>query len=332
MTWKKSTNLVIGIGISIVCLWLALRNTHFSVLLEVSKNADRLWLGLAAVSLILAIITRSIRWVVLLEVKRGAWNSIWSQAIGYLFTNLLPMRLGEVARVYVMSTRCNLPFFQVGASAIIERLSDVSAVILAFILILPWMNIPPSVSLPMKILASAAGFVFIAIFLLFRFRTRLESFFSKAQAYLPWLSVLKISTVWSELIQGIAPFVNDWKIFSKSVFWTITTWTFSIGMYYAVLRAFHPGSTIIEAIFMTVSLSCAVSIPSSPGFIGIFQFVGQQALVIPFGDKYDETTALAIALSAHAIYYILTTFLGMIGYWKIGLSMAELLRKMEKYH
>ena len=75
---------------------------------------------------------------------------------------------------------------------------------------------------------------------------------------------------------------------------------------------------------MIASLSLAVIVPSSPGFIGVFQFVGQQALVIPFGDKYSVSSALAITLIAHIVYYVLSTLLGMIGLWRIGQSFADL--------
>ena len=77
---------------------------------------------------------------------------------------------------------------------------------------------------------------------------------------------------------------------------------------------------------MMVSLSFAVIVPSSPGFIGIFQFIGQQALVIPFGLKYSVSSALAIALIAHLVYYILSTLLGIIGVWRIGQSFTNLMR------
>lgn len=58
--------------------------------------------------------------------------------------------------------------------------------------------------------------------------------------------------------------------------------------------------------------------PSSPGFIGVYQFAGQQALVLPFGTKYDASTALAIALVSHLAYYLLTSVIGVIGLWQMG--------------
>ena len=57
----------------------------------------------------------------------------------------------------------------------------------------------------------------------------------------------------------------------------------------------------------------------------MFQFVGQQALVLPFGAKYDPATALAVTLVTHLLmYYLITTSLGVIGLWRLGESFAGL--------
>lgn len=110
--------------------------------------------------------------------------------------------------------------------------------------------------------------------------------------------------------------------------WSVVTWALSIGMFWAVLYSFRADSTLVEATFMVVALSLAVTVPSSPGFVGVFQLVGQQALVLPFGAKYDVATALAITLSAHLAYYLITTVLGIIGLWKLGGSFVNLGRSI----
>jgi uncharacterized membrane protein YbhN (UPF0104 family) len=66
-----------------------------------------------------------------------------------------------------------------------------------------------------------------------------------------------------------------------------------------------------------------VSLPSSPGFIGVFQFVGQQALVTPFPDRFTPAAALTVALLYHAVYYVTTTALGAVGLARLGLSLRS---------
>ncbi len=77
---------------------------------------------------------------------------------------------------------------------------------------------------------------------------------------------------------------------------------------------------------MLVALALAITVPSSPGFIGVFQLVGQQALVVPFANRYDLGTALAITVVVHATYYVITTLLGLGGLWYLGQPLTGLAR------
>jgi uncharacterized membrane protein YbhN (UPF0104 family) len=140
---------------------------------------------------------------------------------------------------------------------------------------------------------------------------------------LPLLPAEKIVARWRELVRGFLP-LTRWRTALRAVGWSLVTWAFSIAMYWSVLQAFRPDGRVVEAAFMMVALSFAVAVPSSPGFVGVFQLVGQQALVLPFGAKYDAANALAITLTAHLVYYLLTTTLGVIGLWRLGESFMTL--------
>jgi hypothetical protein len=101
---------------------------------SVISGGNYYWLIPAAVAQLIAILMRSQRWAVLLDRKYELEASVWSQGIGYLFTNLFPFRLGEVARVLVMSERCKMPIVQVAGTAIVERLLDVGTMIFALVI------------------------------------------------------------------------------------------------------------------------------------------------------------------------------------------------------
>ena len=73
----------------------------------------------------------------------------------------------------------------------------------------------------------------------------------------------------------------------------------------------------------TAIIAIGISVPSSPGFVGIFQFIGQQALVAPFPERYSLGSALSIALLAHAVYYVLTSGAGLLALLRLGLSLND---------
>jgi len=163
----------------------------------------------------------------------------------------------------------------------------------------------------------------VALWLVVRFREASQRLLDRLLVRLTFLPRQAIQARWGELVEGLAPLVNL-RSGSAAVLWTVIAWIFSISIYMLVLLSFQSNATVLEAVFIVVALALAITVPSSPGFIGVFQYVGQQALVLPFGGKYDESTALAITLTAHLIYYLITSGLGLLGLWQSRASFARL--------
>jgi glycosyltransferase 2 family protein len=318
----------VGCTISMACLWLALRHVPVAELGYSVARANLSWLLLAIALQLLAVIARAQRWVVLLGEKGRLADSFWAQGVGYLFTNVLPLRMGEPARVIIMGERCKLPIMQVAASALVERVLDVVTIVLALILVLPWMNVPTLVIRTGMTFGLLSLTAIIVSLLAVRFGSGSERLLQYLFKAIPALPIEAIIGRWRELIIGLSPLAR-WQVAWQGVVWSLASWAFSIGMYWCVLRSFQPDGSLVEAVFMVVALSFAVTVPSSPGFVGIFQLVGQQALVLPFGAKYEATNALAITMTAHLIYYLLTTLLGIIGLWQLGESFGNLGRMIK---
>lgn len=323
MNLLKSWRFWLGCTLSVFCLWLAFRKVPLGELVRAAAGANLLFLMAAFTVQFLAVVSRAPRWLVLLDKKSGLANSFWAQCVGFLFTNVFPLRLGEPARVLVMSDRCRIPVMQVAASAIVERLLDVAANVLVLILVLPWMEVPAL----MKRAGMVSGILVLTglgvLILVVRFGRQTERLLQTVCAYLPLLPAEKVVARWRELVIGFHPWTR-WRSAMLAGGWSLVTWGLSLSMFWSVLRAFQPDARVVEAAFMMVALAFALAVPSSPGFVGVFQFVGQQALVLPFGAKYDPAGALAITLTAHLVYYLLTTALGVVGLWHLGESFVNI--------
>jgi uncharacterized protein (TIRG00374 family) len=323
MKLKNWIKIFVGLAITVVCLWLAFRKVPFVELTKAISGGIYFWLIPAVIAQLFAILMRSQRWVILLDRKSELQASIWSQGIGYLFTNLFPFRLGEVARVLVMSERCKIPAVQVAGTAIVERLLDVGTMIFALVLVLPWMQVPSAIIKSGEIFAVLVLLGILIIILLAKFKETSFALIERMCAHFRFLPKSMIIARWEELIQGLTPLLRG-SIALWAVAFSLLSWLSSGFVYVCSIQVFQPTGLFLEAVFMMVSLSLAVAVPSSPGFIGVFQFVGQQALVIPFGVKYTVSTALAITLIAFLVYYILSTLLGIIGMWRLGQSFSGL--------
>jgi hypothetical protein len=309
--------------VTLACIWLAIRRIPLSELTAALSGGNYLWLLPAMLAQTIAILLRAQRWVTLLDRRRALPASIWSQGIGYLFTNLFPLRLGEPARVLAMSQSSGISIPRVAGTALVERLLDVGSMILALLLVLPWMQFPAPVIRSGQVFAILVLFGILGIILLARFSALSFAVLDLVCARFPVLPGARITEAWGELLGGLTPLLR-WSVAWKVIALSLLTWLCSGLVFFCAIQVFQPAGLFLEAVFMMASLSLAVAVPSTPGFIGVFQFVGQQALVIPFGAKYSTSRALAISLIAHLIYYALSTLVGILGIWRLGLSFSNL--------
>ncbi|HYU18951.1 MAG TPA: lysylphosphatidylglycerol synthase transmembrane domain-containing protein [Chloroflexota bacterium] len=312
--------LVIGFAVSGVCLVLAFQNVHLEELADALSRTNYWWLGPAALGQLIALFARARRWQVLLMNRAGFGELFWAQAIGFLGTNLFPLRAGEAARVLVASRQTGLPLVQVGVSAVVERALDVATILCLLGSLLPLIHVPSAVlaaALPLGAALIAVALITLTLLLLGQ---RGEAAVGKLAGWLAGSRQRALAARWRELMVGFHA-LRQPVAFAEALGWSALTWAVSVATYWATIEAVVPGSSFVEPAFAVAVLSIGISVPSSPGFVGVFQLVGQQALAVPFPDRYTLTSALTIAILANGVYYVLTTGVGMVGLLRLGLSL-----------
>ncbi len=321
-----SPGLWLGLLLSAVCLWLAFRQVPFRALGETLSGATYGWLVPAIGLHLLAVWARAARWQALLDARGILADAFWAQGVGFLFTNAFPLRMGEPARVVTLAGRCRLPILRVATSAVVERALDVGTILGILALVLPWMHVPPLV---LRASQTFAALLLVAVGLmaiLLHMRERAEAVLRRLLGRLR-LPADGLMQRWRELLEGLQALLHR-GVALRGLGWSLAVWALYVGFYWCVLRGFRTDPTLVEAGFMVVALALAISVPSSPGFVGVYQLAGQQALSLPFGDRYDPGIALAITLVSHVAYFLLTSLLGAIGLARMGVTFGDLVGRI----
>jgi glycosyltransferase 2 family protein len=317
-----TAKILLGLVVSAACLAVAFASVPVDELTSAIGRAGYGWLLVAVAGQVVALLVRAVRWRLLLLGRAGFSELFWAQAIGFLVTNVFPLRAGEAARVLVVAQRTGLPLVQVATSVVLERALDVATILALLVLLLPLMQVPTAVLAGAGVLTAAlvAGFACITTLVLLGDRGRwiLAAVAGRLPKRIgPW-----VMERWQELEVGLAA-LRSFRAVVEITGWSILTWASSIVMVWAVIEAIAPGASWIEPAFMIVALAIGVSVPSSPGFIGVFQLIGQQALLTPFGYRYSAGEALAIAVLTHLVYYVVTSAFGTVGLARLGLSLKR---------
>jgi hypothetical protein len=97
--------------------------------------------------------------------------------------------------------------------------------------------------------------------------------------------------------------------------------------HYFILLAFIPQATLLWMVFAISVAMIGVALPSSPGFIGVYEAAYVGALSV-YGVTYEN--ALAFALVDHVFYIGLTGGVGSYALIREGLSLSQLVRRVQQ--
>jgi uncharacterized membrane protein YbhN (UPF0104 family) len=322
MSGRLRTPIKIGVGLAVsaVCLWLAVGQAPVAELVGVLDQVNYWWLLVAVLGNVVSLWGRGCRWRVLLANCGTRMEYFWAQSIGSLLTNVFPLRAGEAGRVVIVSRRVGLPLVQVGASVVLERAVDLAVVLSLLAVLLLSMDVPWPVTATGLALGAALAMAWLGVLVLLVFGQRLTGLVEVVARRLPPRLAGPAVEAWRHVLTALEP-LRDARVVAEVVGWSGVIWLSAIAAFWASIEAVVPGASLLEASFALTAVALGVALPSSPGFIGVFQLIGQQALVAPFPDRYTAASALMIALLNHAAYYVTTSALGLIGLARLGMSL-----------
>jgi len=156
---KNLLKIVVSVAVSLVAGYLALRNVQLDQVMDGIRQADVISVVVVMILLTAAQVLRSVRWGLLLApLERFSQRLLLPvTCIGFLFVWILPARLGEVARPYLLSQNSKVDLSPAMGSVVLERLIDSIFLVVLLAICLP------ALRLPSLILSSFKGFVFILL-------------------------------------------------------------------------------------------------------------------------------------------------------------------------
>lgn len=324
---KKQLRFWIGLGISLIGLWLALRGVPFNELGEMLAHANYWWLIPALVFHLLSVIARSERWRVLLGAERvDSATSFWVMNLGYLISNVVPARVGDPARAVIIDQRCHTGFPRALSTVIVERIFDVLAVVLGLVLLIPFMQLPANAMQWIRVFGVLGLVAILGIVFLLTQRALTERVLVAILARIPRLSPDKWLARWRNLMSGF-DVLGSGRGAVIVTGWTIIGWIGTAGVFWAVLRAFIPSASLVPPVFVMCIQGFAMAVPATPGNWGVFEVVGREGLVIPFG--YPAGQAISYTVALHFFEYLAVNALGVIALMKYSLSLGDISAKAE---
>ncbi len=325
---KKWQGLALGLLISVIALYLALRSVNLSDAVDALAGGNYIWVLPAFAFSVVGLFLRAIRWRVLLDGRIPLPRSFSILNISYIVNNILPARLGEVARAF-LATRVDppIPVFTSLSTIVTERIIDMLMVVIMLagvLLVLP--NMPPEVAgvgLTMGVTALVA-FTLLVVFA--RRNDWAHALLRLVLRILPPLERLHLGNMLDRALDGLKPLTNVRGLLAVA-FWTVISWVFSVIAGYVLMYALYDNPRWDAAMLFIAAASFAIAVPATIASIGPFEYSVLISLVAVYGDTpATQATALSFALVLHTLNVTTYAIMGALGMVQEGVSLGQVTR------
>jgi uncharacterized protein (TIRG00374 family) len=315
-----------GAIISIVLIGAILYFVDIPRVIAAIRAADYRILAVAVVLGFAWMFIRAIVWRTLLRDRAPFRDVFWSLGEGYLLNNILPLRLGELGRAFMLSRKTDLQFVEILPTIIIERAVDIAYTAAIFLGALPFVTGTAGANRIGIVVGVVVVIGLLGMYLLARNDQWALDTFHKLSAR--WPVVQRVGGGLLEpFLAGLTVLTNGW-VFVRFLFWMTLNWALAIVNYYLTIRAFFPQTQITWAMFGLGAAAFGGAVPSLPGAVGTFEGAFGGALTLLTGDR---STALAVALVARFFNYLTSFTIGGFALAREGESLSGIYRQLMSF-
>ncbi len=331
MNMSSIGRFLIGLAVTAACALLLLRLIPWSSTRAALESADPRFIALAVTCLVASLVAKTVRWRLLLPDTSGVSTPRLYRIlhISFLLNNVLPARLGDVARVAMTTRQPGIRFGHVLSSLLTERVTDTVTLLAGFLIVSPFLPIPEAYKDILRIAWAVIATVVLLTMVAAIFRRRLQGLARKGHldALVPASGRLREEA--SSFSEGFRQLFSRRHVISIWG-WSWGAWIGAFAINYLLMRACHIDAPIAVAVLLTCTTNLAMLIPSSPGYVGVFHAAATLSL-LPF--HVASGTALSFAILAHLVNVVPVSLIGaaflLFGREQLSFNLGALRRQKE---
>jgi uncharacterized protein (TIRG00374 family) len=346
-------SLIAGLLLSGIALYVTFKNIPLSELVGYLTTVNYWWVIPAVAIALISFLVRAVRWQLLLHPikKTGFWSAFHPLMIGFMLNCVLPGRVGELARPAIFYKKERVAFSKVLATVGAERLFDLVALLVSFVFVLQAVEISSTLNLTygdyhlskstlqtIGITTLKLSLALIACIALLSWR-KSHRLINRTILSLPTLLFFASSSlkekvreklcvrvvhILDNLAEGLHLLRSPKKV-SLCLGLSFLVWAISGASYY-VMTFGCPGIELsfLEIYAMMVILCFFISLPSVPGFWGLWEAGGVFGLLI-FGVAAKE--AAGYTLTNHVFQILPVVVVGLISAIITGVNVMRVVSR-----
>jgi glycosyltransferase 2 family protein len=296
--------ILVGVLVSATLAWMVVERLDWPVFWAALDQVRIVPLMLAIPVLIGGVVARGIRWMLIVVGRPDHMaDFLRSTCMGYLGNTILPLRAGEVLRIFAVNRLTAIAAAKVTAGAVADRLLDVVmlGVMLSIVLAVHGAAVVEIELDAVDVALVGAGFIAIAAAMAWGRRW---------QGPVGWLAPLfpkRAERIIYRLYEEIGPvFVTLREPRGLAVAGALTALATATDLLavWLVMTAFGWSMPLLAAVTVVVFLNVGALVPAAPGYIGIFQVACIFALNL-FGIGESEAVAFSVVFQLIVIFLLI---------------------------
>jgi uncharacterized protein (TIRG00374 family) len=312
----------LGIVISAAFLFWALRKVDFAAAWEAVLTAQWAYLLVAWLCLLASYLVRTWRWrIILRSIREVQLWTLWRVYMsGFMANNILPARIGEVVRAYLLGQTARISAASALGTVAVERVFDVA---LALLLLTAGaiLGLLGGVGNSLWLGSAMVGALLAGILGLAFWGGQLSDLVEKVVGHFSPAWGVRLADAGRSFVQGIRSVGNVGRI-ARVAFWSAASWALFMLYAYFVLRAYGLHTTLAGLAFLLGMAGLGVSIPSAPGSVGTLEYA--YILALQLLGVGDDNTRASFALTYHVLEWVTTCSIGLFCLGQMGLSLGQL--------
>ena len=295
------------------------------------KSARTEYILVAAALTAVMNLVRAERWRYLLEPLGHVsfWVAFRTTIIGFAASFILPARAGELLRPYLLARRENLPATAAFATIIVERLLDLTAVLLLLAVFFLFFETGEATAAPRLYqaiwwgglaIAPVGGGILIAMFVMAGHPERLHRLVLNIERILPQRFAQAIAAFARTFAEGLAVVRHPPRLVFATA-WSLVLWVAIATQLWLVTRAFGIALPFGGSFLLSAMLVVGVAVPTPGGVGGT-----HEALRLGATSFYaaENNAAVGAAILQHAVNFAPILLLGIWFIARDGLNMTQL--------
>jgi uncharacterized protein (TIRG00374 family) len=303
---------LVGIPIGLFFLWLAVRNADLQAVRDSLREADARLVALAIGAFASVYAFQAVRWRRIAATRQVRLPRFYEMTVsGVAVNNVLPGRIGDFLRARWLGLDSGMPAGKAFGTVILDRAFDL--VVLVGLLVVGIAAVASSGWLVELAVAGVVVLVGFAGVLLFsrmyierRDRDRRERGLLR-RLVRDTVERLAEPLGRRHLLVWLGLSLGAWAMWAVAAL--------------LVAQSLDVDLSLTEALFVTAVLNLGSAVPSSPGYVGTYEWLGVASLGLI---GIDHEAALAFTLLVHAAWYVPTTLFGAVA---LGVRVAVRLRR-----